>query len=137
MATLVAEEKSGLALKFEKAKEGDLIRINNINFYFNSEKIMEQSLPLLEELLQIMIDNPKLVIEIHGHICCNPNPNNTKLSYRRALIIFKYLQNDGIPLGRMSYKGYGSNDPIYKLPEKNEKQRAANRRVEILIVRKK
>lgn len=137
LATLVAEEKSGLALKFEKAKEGDLIRINNINFYFNSEKIMEQSLPLLEELLQIMIDNPKLVIEIHGHICCNPNPNNTKLSYRRALIIFKYLQNDGIPLGRMSYKGYGSNDPIYKLPEKNEKQRAANRRVEILIVRKK
>ena len=137
LENLVAEEKSGLALKFEKAKSGDLIRISNINFYFNSEKVMEKSMPLLEELFQIMADNPKLVIEIHGHICCNPNPNDTKLSYRRALIIFKYLQKNGIPIGRMAYRGYGSNDPIYHLPERNEKQRAANRRVEILIVRNK
>lgn len=136
LATLVAEEKSGLALKFEKAKKGDLIRISNINFYFNSEKVMDKSLPLLDELLQIMLDSPKLVIEIHGHICCNPNPNDTKLSYRRALVIFKYLQNYGIQVNRMAYKGYGSNDPIYHLPERNEKQRAANRRVEILIVAK-
>jgi outer membrane protein OmpA-like peptidoglycan-associated protein len=137
LETLVAEEKSGLALKFENAKNGDLIRISNISFYFNSEKVMEKSIPLLEELFQIMANNPKLVIAIHGHICCNPNPNDTKLSYRRALVIFKYLQNNGIPLGRMSYRGYGSNNPIYNLPERNEKQRAANRRVEILIVRNK
>ncbi len=136
LATLVAEEKSGLVLKFEKAKKGDLIRISNINFYFNSEKVMDKSFPLLDELLQIMLDNPKLVIEIHGHICCNPNPNDTKLSYRRAIVIFKYLQGYGIQVNRMAYKGYGSNDPIYQLPERNEKQRAANRRVEILIVNK-
>ena len=136
LETLVAEEKSGLALKFEKAKKGDLIRISNINFYFNSEKVMDKSVPLLDELVTIMLDNPKLVIEIHGHICCNPNPNDTKLSYRRAIVIFKYLQSYGIKVNRMAFKGYGSNDPIYKLPEKTEKQRAANRRVEILIVDK-
>ena len=84
----------------------------------------------------IMMNNPKIVIEIHGHICCNPNPNDTKLSYRRALVIFKYLQNNGVQLYRMAFRGYGSNDPIYKLPERNEKERAANRRVEILIVDK-
>ena len=95
---------------------------------------MNQSLPLLDELLDIMLNNPKLVIEIHGHICCNPNPNETKLSYRRALIIFKYLNNYGVDLSRLAFRGYGSNDPIYRLPEKNEKERAANRRVEILIV---
>lgn len=134
--TFVEEEKSNLALKFDKAKKGDLIRINNIVFYFNSEKVMEQSLPLLDELLEIMFDNPKLRIEIHGHICCNPNPMDTKLSYRRALIIFKYLTDNGISIGRLAYKGIGSNDPIYRLPERNEKERAANRRVEILIVDK-
>ncbi|MEO7173825.1 OmpA family protein [Flavobacterium sp.] len=133
---LVEEERSKLESKFENAKKGDLVRINNINFYFNSERIMDQSMPLLDELLDIMINNPNMIIEIHGHICCNPNPNETKLSYRRALIIFKYLNNYGIDLSRLAFRGYGSNDPIYKVPERNEKERAANRRVEILIVNK-
>lgn len=133
---LVEEERSELVEKFKKAKVGDLIRINNISFHFNSEKVMEESLPILEELYQIMYANPKLVIKIHGHICCNPNPNDTKLSYRRALVILKFLTKRGIPLHRLDYKGFGSNDPIYKVPEKTEQQRAANRRVEILIVDK-
>lgn len=136
METLVEAERSTLASKFDKAKQGDLIRISNINFYFNSEKVMDQSFPLLDELLDIMLHNPKLIIEIHGHICCNQNPNDTKLSYRRAIVIFKYLNTNGVPVARMAFRGYGSNDPIYRLPEKNEKERAANRRVEILIVEK-
>lgn len=133
---LIEKETSELALKFEKAKKGDLVRINNIIFYFNSEKIEEKSLPILEELLRIMYSNPKLRIAIHGHICCNPNGMDTKLSYRRALVIFKYLRDNGIAMNRLSYKGFGSNDPIYKVPERNEAERKANRRVEILIVEK-
>lgn len=136
ISALIAEEKSALASKFVKAKKGELVRINNINFELNSEKVMGQSVPLLNELLQIMLDNPKLRIEIHGHICCNPNPRDTKLSFRRAIVIFKYLSDRGIPINRLAYKGFGSNDPIYKVPERNEKERAANRRVEILIVDK-
>lgn len=136
MEALVEEERTVLGAKFEKAKKGDLIRINNINFYFNQERIMEQSLPLLDELLDIMLNNPNLVIEIHGHICCNQNPNDTKLSYRRALVILKFLTKYGVEVNRLAFRGYGSNDPIYKLPEKNEKERAANRRVEVLIVNK-
>lgn len=133
---LVEAERATLESKFYKAKKGDLVRINNINFYFNSERVMDESLPLLDELLDIMMNNPKLVIEIHGHICCNPNPNDTKLSYRRALVILKYLTKYGVNVDRLAFRGYGSNDPIYKVPERNEKERAANRRVEILIVNK-
>ena len=133
---LVEAERATLESKFFKAKKGDLVRINNINFYFNSERVMDESLPLLDELLDIMMNNPKLVIEIHGHICCNPNPNDTKLSYRRALVILKYLTKYGVNVDRLAFRGYGSNDPIYKVPERNEKERAANRRVEILIVNK-
>ncbi len=136
IVTLVLEEKNALASKFVKAKKGEIVRINNINFELNSEKVIPTSVPLLNELLQVMLDNPKLVIEIHGHICCNPNPKDTKLSFRRALMIFKYLSDRGIPINRLAYKGFGSNVPIYKVPERNEKERAANRRVEILIVDK-
>ena len=131
---LVENERVTLSSKFKKAKKGDLVRISNINFYFNQERVMDQSMPLLDELLDILMSHPNLIIEIHGHICCNPNPNDTKLSYRRALVILKYLNKYGVDVGRLAFRGYGSNDPIYKLPEKNEKERAANRRVEILIV---
>lgn len=137
LEVLVEKEKATLASKFDKAKVGDLVRISNINFYFNSEKVMERSFPLLDELFDIMLNNPTLTIEIHGHICCNPNPNDTKLSFRRALVILKYLTKRGIAVNRLAFKGYGSNDPIYKVPERNEQERAANRRVEILIVAKR
>ena len=137
LEVLVEKEKATLASKFDKAKVGDIVRISNINFFFNSEKVMEQSFPLLDELFDIMLNNPTLTIEIHGHICCNPNPNDTKLSFRRALVILKYLTKRGIAVNRLAFKGYGSNDPIYKVPERNELERAANRRVEILIVAKR
>jgi len=132
-----AEEKSlpdtPVAGKFENAKPGDVIRIRNINFYLNSEVVVPESLPRLGELLQVMLDRPSLRIEIHGHICCNPNPNDTKLSYRRAKYIFTYLLNHGISLDRLGYKGFGSADPIYRIPEKSWEEEAANRRVEILV----
>jgi outer membrane protein OmpA-like peptidoglycan-associated protein len=126
-----------LAERFRRAKKGDLIRINNINFQFNSEKIVESSEPILINLYQIMIDNPKLRIEIHGHICCNPDGNDVKLSYRRAKYIFQFLKDEGIEMGRLGFKGFGSSRSIYPIPEKNYNEEAANRRVEILIVQNK
>ena len=133
---LVENERSQLVIKFKKSKKGDFISIQNINFYLNSEKIYEKSEPLLYELYEILYDNPKLKIEIRGHICCNENPFDTKLSSRRAIVIFKYLLDNGIELNRLSYKGIGASQPIFKIPERSESERSANRRVEILIVDK-
>lgn len=132
----IEKERISLAEKFEKAKVGDRVPIYNIHFKFNSEKIVSDSESLLEELLIIMEKNPKMSIKIHGHICCNPNPYNTKLSYRRALKIFNYLKLNGIEQNRLAYNGVGSNNPIYEIPERNEQERVINRRVEIEIIRK-
>lgn len=126
-----------LEKQFKKAKKGDLIKLQNINFIFNSEKIMPDSEHVLLELEQVLVDNPKLKIEIQGHICCNPNPNDTKLSYRRAKYIMDWLLNKDIDLNRLSFTGFGSSKPIYPIPEKNYQEEVANRRVEILIVENK
>lgn len=137
----VEEEPVEEALKvslldlFKNAKEGDLIKIQNINFYFNSEVVVPKSESVLNELYQIMESHPNLKIEIQGHICCNPNPNDTKLSFRRALYIFNYLRKKGIDLCRLGYRGFGSSRPIYSIPEKNYQEKQANRRVEILIIK--
>lgn len=122
-----------IADKFSHVKKGDIVRLHNINFYFNSEKVLPDSEPKMEELYEVLVQHPKLRIEIHGHICCNPNTADTKLSYRRAKFIFTYLLQKGIPLNRLGYKGFGSANPIYRIPEQTPQQAAANRRVEILI----
>lgn len=132
----IEKERISLLEKFEKAKIGDKIVIHNIHFQFNSENIIPESEPLLEQLLFVMELNPDLEIKILGHICCNPDPKDIKLSYRRALKIFNYLKDKGIHLRRLAYKGFGSNQPIYPIPEKNEEEKIANRRVEIEIVKK-
>jgi outer membrane protein OmpA-like peptidoglycan-associated protein len=136
LAEKIEKERISLLDKFEKANVGDKIVIQNIHFQFNSEIIIPESEPLLEQLLFAMELNPDLEIKIFGHICCNPDPKDTKLSYRRALKIFNYLRDNGIQLRRLAYKGFGSNQPVYPIPEKNEEEKIANRRVEIEIVKK-
>ena len=85
------------------------------------------------ELLLVMQNNPDLKIEIQGHLCCQP-VDRLDLSTKRAKAVYNFLIANEIYKGRLSYKGFGSSQPIYPLPEKNEAERAANRRVEILIV---
>lgn len=131
-----AENQSVLIEKINNAKVGDLIQLENLNFYLNSERIMAESQSILSDLLQVLRTNPRLKINIHGHICCNNNPNDVRPSFRRSKFVFDYLIKNGIATSRLGHRGFGSNRPIYKLPEKNEAERTANRRVEILVVKK-
>ncbi|ELY1980053.1 OmpA family protein [Flavobacterium psychrophilum] len=131
----LASEKS-IFEKFKNAKKGDIIVINNILFQINSEKLANGSSQIIIDLLDYLTNNPKIKIEIHGNICCNPNTNDVKLSYRRAKYIFDYLIKNGIATSRLGYHGYGSANPIYKIPEKSYQEELANRRVEILIIEK-
>lgn len=134
--TTIVPERLSLESKKQigAGRKGDLIPIDNIHFYLNSEIVVPESETVLDDLYDMMERHPELRIEIHGHICCNSNPNDTKLSYRRAMYIFNYLRESGIAMNRLGYKGFGSANPIYRIPEKNATERLANRRVEILIV---
>ncbi|WP_164974501.1 OmpA family protein [Flavobacterium amnicola] len=130
----IERERATLASKFAKAKIGDIITIENIYFQLDTDKIIEKSRPILNELYEIMRKNPKLNIRINGHICCNVEATNSKLSSQRAIAVKAFLLEKQIHFYRLSYKGFGSTKPIFEIPEKNEKERLANRRVEIEIV---
>lgn len=130
------KRNSWLIEKVKNARVGDLIKLENLNFYFNSEKIIKESETILSDLLQVLKMNPQLKIYVHGHICCNNDPNDVRLSYRRSKFVFDYLIRNGIATSRLGHRGFGSTKPIYALPEKNEAERIANRRVEILVVKK-
>jgi len=115
------------------AAKGEKIRIPNLNFYNNSNIILPESQPVLEELLAIMRSKPLLKIDIQGHICCQVNEENA-ISRRRAEAVYNYLIKNGISSERLSFKSFGSSKPVYKLPEKTEAEKVANRRVEIEIL---
>lgn len=119
--------------KVGTAKPGEHLAIKNLNFYENTFAITQESRPRLFELLEVMRLHPKLKIKLQGHICCmEGDPRD--LSTKRAKAIFMFLQQYGIPKSRLSFEGLGTSQPLYPLPENNEEERAANRRVEILVV---
>ena len=88
---------------------------------------------VLSELLVIMRNRPKLKIDIQGHICCQEQ-EVANISEKRAKAVYDFLVRNGIDKSRLSYQGFQSSRPVYPLPEKNDEERDANRRVEIEII---
>lgn len=119
--------------KVGEAKSGEKLKIENLNFVINTFAVVNESRGKMYELLLVLQKNPSLKIEIQGHLCCMPI-DRADLSTQRAKAIYNFLVHNEIQKERLSYKGFGSSMPIYSIPEKDEQERAANRRVEILIV---
>ena len=82
------------------------------------------------------MDNPKLKIEIQGHICCKLPNEMESVSTARAKAIYNFLILNKVDRKRLTFKGYGVSKPIYTIPEKNALEEDENRRVEILIIEK-
>lgn len=119
--------------QINEAKKGDKIILENLNFVANTYAIVSESRPKLYELLLVMQQNPNIKIHIQGHLCCVA-VDVKDLSTQRAKAVYKFLQFNAIDKTRMSYQGFGSNNPIFALPEKTEQQKTANRRVELIIL---
>ena len=119
--------------KMTEAGVGQKLKLENLNFIINTYIVVPQSKGKMYELLLVMKNNPNLKIEIQGHLCCMPT-DRLDLSTQRAKAVNNFLVANGINEERITFKGFGSTQPIYVLPEKDEAQRSANRRVEILIV---
>lgn len=126
--------KLPLKEKIKKAHVGDVIVLENIYFWNHSARTVPKSETTLYDLWCAMVDNPKLRIEIHGHICCMPPDKKEVISIARARAVYNYLIRKKVNRDRISFRGFGATRPIYPIPEKNALEQEENRRVEILIV---
>ncbi len=126
-------QKESITSQITAGKVGEKIRLKSLNFYPGIADLLPQSTSVLKELLAAMNANKKLIIEIHGHICCAPE-DYANLSNERAQTVYQFLINNGIEPARMSYKGFGVSQPLFPVPEKTEEERVGNRRVEIKII---
>jgi outer membrane protein OmpA-like peptidoglycan-associated protein len=119
--------------KVSVANVGEKLKLENMNFFVDTFAIMPQSRSVMYELLIVMKNVPDLKIQVQGHICC-VQKDFRDLSTQRAKAIYKFLEFNGIEKSRMTFVGFASTKPLYPLPEKNEAEREANRRVEIEII---
>ena len=125
-------------------KVGTKFTLNNLLFVGGRHYLVPESIPVIQELLKVMNDNPKLEISIEGHVCCIPGNNDgvdldlgsANLSEMRAKTVYDYLVRNGIDPKRMSYKGFGHQFPIKPYPESSIEDMNINRRVEIKIMSK-
>lgn len=103
--------------------------------YFETAKaiIKEESFELLNEVAQIMVDHPELLlVRIEGHTDSRGNAAyNKDLSQRRAESVRTYLVEKGVAEDRLTAVGYGEEKPLEKAetPAAWEK----NRRVDFFV----
>ena len=110
-----------------------MIVLKNIFFDTKMYEIKPESTPELDNLVQLLKENPSLKIQISGHTDnVGKTEDNLKLSDNRAQAVVKYLTSKGINPNRLSYKGYGASQPI--APNTTEEGRSQNRRTEVKVI---
>jgi OOP family OmpA-OmpF porin len=117
-----------------EVRENKIIINEKIQFLVNSDKILEVSHSLLDEVAKVIKDHPQIKkIEVEGHASAEgSDAKNLNLSNRRAKAVMKYLtKTGGITTGVLSAKGYGETRPI--ADNETEDGREKNRRVEFTI----
>lgn len=83
-----------------------------IMYEFGKWNLLPQSLVSLEELVEILNDNPNITIEIGSHTDARGSDQaNEALSLKRAKSVVDFLITYGIDEERLSSKGYGESMP--------------------------
>ncbi|MBL0741855.1 OmpA family protein [Chryseolinea lacunae] len=123
----------------------DKIEINKIfpleNIYYNFARweIREDAAKELNNLVQLLIDNPEIKIELGSHTdSVDTESYNLDLSQRRANAAVQYIIQHGISPDRIVAKGYGESKPIARNTNPdgtdNPVGRQKNRRTEFKIL---
>ncbi|WP_158563253.1 OmpA family protein [Chitinophaga silvatica] len=117
------------------------IVLNNIYYDFNKATLREESKIVLDTVVDILRENPKLTIEMSAHTdSIGSVKYNDKLSQARAQSCVDYLISRGISPNRLIAKGYGKSRPIApnSLPngKDNPEGRQLNRRTEFKVLKR-
>jgi outer membrane protein OmpA-like peptidoglycan-associated protein len=103
-----------------------------IMFAYDKADIEDDSIPLLDDVVLALKDNRRFRVQIEGHTdSSGPAEHNQTLSEARAQSVLAYLRDHGIASDRLSYKGFGSSEPIDT--NKTVVGRENNRRVDFAV----
>lgn len=152
----VTVEDNLITVPFELARlqKGDKAIMFNVYFYKDAAIMRPESRYEINSLLEMLTENPKYKIRIHGHTNGNASGkiismgdsksffalttdnkeghgSAKKLSEERAILIQKFLIENGVDPTRTEVKAWGGKQPIYEV---DHPAAQANVRVEIEIL---
>lgn len=115
------------------SRKGETIVLDHLIFEQGKAILNPKSFPGLDEVVALMKDNTKLVIQLEGHTDNQGNAKlNMELSQDRVDNVKKYIASKGIEKDRVKTKAFGGTKPI--LNANTPEARARNRRVEMRIL---
>lgn len=153
--TIREDAQGNVIVPFEliRLQRGDIAVMYNVYFFKDAGVMRPESRYEVSSLLEMLRENPKYKIRLHGHTNGNApgkiismgDERNyfsltgtkegfgsaKKLSQERAEVIRDFLLAEGIDASRMQIKAWGGKRPIY---EKNSARAEENVRVEVEIL---
>lgn len=128
-----------LKLGLTDISTGATFVLKNIHYDFDKSNIRLDAEPILDNLVNIMVKNPSLMIELSSHTDSRGKGDyNEKLSQRRAASAVSYLLAKGIERNRLVAKGYGESRLLNRCANGvkcTAGEHEANRRTEIKVLK--
>ena len=111
-------------------EEKETFTLENLLFEYNSAHIYEESYPILDKLVDFLLNEDDGKFEIAGHTdAVGTDEDNMILSQNRANMVRDYLIAHGVRPEKVVAKGYGESKPV--ADNETEEGRAKNRRTEV------
>lgn len=102
-----------------------------INFDSGKSTIKKESMPVVEQIIEMMKQAKDIKLSVEGHTDSDgSNESNLKLSEARAKAVVEAITKGGIDASRLSSAGFGEEKPIADNSTADGK--AKNRRVELI-----
>jgi outer membrane protein OmpA-like peptidoglycan-associated protein/tetratricopeptide (TPR) repeat protein len=132
--TQVQKNQLELNIALKPINVGAKFALHHVFFDTGSDVLTANSFAELNKLHFFLKENPDIKVEIAGHTDNIGNAQkNTLLSENRAKSVVFYLQNKGIDKKRLTFKGYGSKQPIASNDDEID-GRELNRRIEVTVL---
>lgn len=110
------------------------LEVKNIQFDYNSVKILEPATFILRAVVLTMQEHPEIKVQLNAHSDSRGGAAyNLKLSEQRAQAAASYLTSKGISKDRIVAKGFGETQPLVDCENCSEKENEINRRIEFII----
>jgi len=125
----VPVDANGCPLAGIEAVGDEWVIRGNVLFDVNKWDLKPEGMTILDQAAEFLKKNTQWHVEIQGHTDSTGTAEwNQTLSQRRAESAMKYLISKGVPVARLTAKGYGPSEPVAS--NDTREGRALNRRVD-------